>query len=41
MYFLPKRDVNFMENELNRVIRFNGKQAEYITFKVPRKAGAF
>lgn len=41
VYFLPKRNVDFMNNELNRALRFNGKNAEYVTFKVPRKSGAF
>jgi hypothetical protein len=41
MYFMPKRHVDFMENELLRSIRFNGKMAEYITWKVPRKSGSF
>jgi hypothetical protein len=41
MYFLPRRDVDFMANELERAIRFDGKMAEYITFKVPRKTGQF
>ena len=41
VYFMPKRNVDFMNNELNRALRFNGKVAEYVTFKVPRKSGAF
>lgn len=41
MYFLPKRCVDFMDNELNRAIRNTGKMAEYVSFKVPRKTGAF
>lgn len=41
MYFMPKNIVNFMDNELLRSIRFNGKVAEYITWKVPRKSGSF
>jgi len=39
--FLPKRNVNFMKNELERAIRHNGKCAEYISFKVKRVSGAF
>lgn len=39
--FLPKRDVNFMKNELERAIRHNGKSAEYVSFKVKRVSGAF
>jgi len=41
MFFLPRRELNFMESELNRAIRYNGKQAEYISFKLPRKGGNF
>jgi hypothetical protein len=41
MFFLPRRDVNFSEFELNRAIRYNGKMAEYISYKLPRKGGNF
>ena len=41
MYFLPRRDLNFMDCELNRAIRYNGKEAEYVSFKLPRKGGSW
>ena len=41
MYFLPKKDVNFMDNELERGVRYTGKVAEYVSFKVKRMSGAF
>lgn len=41
VFFLPKRNVDFMTNELERAIRFTGKVAEYISFKVKRMSGAF
>ena len=41
MFFLPKRDLNFMDCELNRAIRYNGKEAEYVSFKLPRKGGSW
>lgn len=41
MYFMPKSDVNFMDNELERCVRYTGKTAEYISFKVKRMSGAF
>ena len=30
-----------MDCELNRAIRYNGKEAEYISFKLPRKGGSW
>lgn len=36
VYFLPKRNVNFMKNELERAIRHDGKSAEFVSFKVKR-----
>ena len=44
MFFLPRRDLNFMDCELNRAIRYGGEkvmEAEYISFKLPRKGGSF
>lgn len=41
MTFLPKRQVDFMSNELNRAIRLTKTTAEYISFKVPRRSGMF
>jgi hypothetical protein len=41
MGFMPKKDVNFMNMEINRVIRYGKGFAEWITFKTPRKTGSF
>ena len=41
MGFIPKRQVNFMQSEVNRGIRFTQKSAEWISFKLPRKSEAF
>lgn len=41
MYFMPKRNVDFMNNELAKAIRLNGKWAEYVSFRVRRVAGNF
>lgn len=39
--FMPKRVVNVMNCEVARAVRLTGKVVEYISFKVPRKAGNF
>jgi hypothetical protein len=41
MYFLPKRCMNINKKEIARAIRFTGKKAQYITFRLPRKAESF
>jgi len=41
MGFLPKRHVDYMNMEINRVIRYGKGFAEWITFKTPRKTGSF
>ena len=41
LYFLPKKQASFMDNELLRGIRLAKNRAEYIGFKVPRKSGGF
>lgn len=41
IYFMPKKCVNFMQCELQRGLRITQKQAEWITFKLPRKSGDF
>jgi hypothetical protein len=41
MYFMPKKTVDFMGCEIQRAIRITSKQAEWITFKLPRKSGNF
>lgn len=41
MTFMPKRNVDFMANELNRAVRLTKTTAEYISFKVPRRSGMF
>jgi hypothetical protein len=38
---LPKRVVDVMSCEVNRAVRLTAKTVEYISFKVPRKAGNF
>ena len=40
-YFLPKQAIDPMKKELLRGLRFTGKAAEFITFKVPRKTDNF
>ena len=39
--FMPKRTMDIMQNELMRGVRLSLKQVEYISFKLPRKTGAF
>lgn len=41
IYFMPKKSIDFMSCELQRGLRITQKQAEYITFKLPRKSGDF
>lgn len=41
MAFLPKKDVDFMNMEINRCVRYGKGFAEWITFKTPRKTGSF
>lgn len=38
MFFFPKRYTNCADKEINRAIRYTGKQAEYLSFKVMVKA---
>lgn len=38
---MPKKCVNFMQCEIQRALRITQKQAEWITFKLPRKSGDF
>lgn len=40
-YFMPKQAVDPMKKELVRGLRYTGKTAEFITFKVPRKEEQF
>lgn len=40
-YFLPKQAVDPFRKEVLRALRFTGKDAEFITFKVPRKEEQF
>jgi hypothetical protein len=38
---LPKQAVDPFRKEILRALRFTGKEAEFITFKVPRKEEQF
>jgi coronin-1B/1C/6 len=38
---LPKRAVDLMACEINKGVRLTAKTIEYVSFKVPRKAGTF
>jgi len=38
---LPKRIVDTAENEIMRGVRLTTTTVEYVSFKVPRKAGSF
>lgn len=38
---MPKRVVDVMSCEVARAVRLTGKTVEYVSFKVPRKAGNF
>jgi hypothetical protein len=38
---MPKRVVDVMTCEVQRAVRLTGKYVEYVSFKVPRKAGNF
>ena len=40
-YMLPKHAVDPLRKELVRGLRFTGKTAEFITFKLPRKESEF
>lgn len=40
-YFLPKHCVDPLNKEVVRGLRFTGKNAEFITFRVPRKESTF
>lgn len=37
IYFMSKRVLDSNKNELQRALRFTGKAAEFISFKLPRK----
>ena len=39
--FMPKRGVDVMTCEVARAVRLTAKTVEYVSFKVPRKAGNF
>ena len=39
--FMPKRCVDVMKCEVGRGVRLTAKSVEYISFKVPRKAGNY
>jgi len=39
--FLPKKSCDLLANEVNRGVRLTAKTVEYVSFKVPRKAGGF
>ena len=39
MSFVPRRCIDSQSGELVRALRFNGKQAEFITFKLPKRFG--
>jgi coronin-1B/1C/6 len=39
--FFPRRVVDVMSCEVQRAVRLTGKYVEYVSFKVPRKAGNF
>lgn len=39
MSFIPRRCIDSNEGELVRALRFNGKQAEFISFKMPKRFG--
>lgn len=36
---MPRRCVDKDDGELVRALRFNGKQAEFISFKMPKRFG--
>jgi hypothetical protein len=38
---MPKRGVDVMACEVARGVRLTAKTVEYVSFKVPRKAGNF
>jgi len=40
-YFMPKKHLDFMSNEIARTIRVGVDTVEYISFKVPRKTTEF
>lgn len=40
-YFLPKQAVDPLRKEVLRALRYTGKAAEFITFKLPRKEEDF
>jgi hypothetical protein len=40
MSFVPRRCIDQPDGELVRALRFNGKQAEFISFKMPKRFGA-
>jgi hypothetical protein len=37
MYFMPKQSVDPLKKEVQRAIRFTGKNADFISFKMPKK----
>ena len=39
MSFIPRRCIDKDDGELVRALRFNGKQAEFISFKMPKRFG--
>jgi hypothetical protein len=39
--FMPKRQVDVMSNEVMRGVRLTANSIQYLSFKLPRKSGAF
>ena len=40
-YFMPKRFVDSAKNELVRGLKFTGKTAQFVSFKIPRRDNNF
>ena len=40
MSFLPTKELDRSENEIARALRHNGRQAQFVSFKIPLRFGA-
>ena len=39
MGFIPSKELNRSENELARALRHTGREAQFVSFKIPRRFG--